>query len=113
MVNVHPSLTCELAHQAFARAHIAQDATASNTLQHVFAIPSDEMPIVDDVLLSLAKLTTVVSEPCNHRTFTPVRLTSFRMIAPMLMIQQIPTPPILYTNMPSPENIAFPNPCAL
>jgi len=34
-------------------------------------------------------------------------LTSFRIIAPILMIQHIPTPLILYTNKPSPENIAL------
>ena len=41
------------------------------------------------------------------------RLTSFRMMAPMLCIQQRPTPPILYVNKPSPENMALLILCAL
>lgn len=39
-----------------------------------------------------------------------MELTSFRIIAPKLANHKIPVPLILYTNSPSPENIALLNP---
>ena len=52
----HSARPCELAHEAFTGSQIADDPAGRNTLERVFTIPGDKMPIVDDVLLAFAEL---------------------------------------------------------
>ena len=55
-------LTCKLTDQAFPRADAGDDATARDALEDVFAIPSHEMTVVDDVLLAFLQLQTNQSD---------------------------------------------------
>lgn len=48
--------TCELAHEAFTSSQVADNPARRNTLERVFAIPRDEVPVVDDVLFAFAEL---------------------------------------------------------
>jgi hypothetical protein len=47
---------CEFADQALASAQIGDYPTTRNTLQDVLGIPSNQMAVVDDVLLTLLQL---------------------------------------------------------
>lgn len=96
---------CEPTYEAFASAQVADDTATRDALHHVLAVPGNEMAVVDDVSLTLAELQTC--QPNRTESSDLKKLTSFRIMAPILMIQQIPTPLILYTNSPSPENIAL------
>ena len=55
----------EFAHETFARAYARDNATASNTLDHVLAIPSNEVAVVDDVPLAFLQL-----QQCQPRTMS-------------------------------------------
>ena len=99
-----PSHTCEFANQAFAGTNAGNHTTTCHALEHVLAIPSYQMSIIDNVLLTFLHLHT--TSACS-RTHPAKVLTSFLMIAPQLEIHIIPIPLILYTNKPSPENIAL------
>jgi len=46
----------KLAHETLARSKIAYDTPASNALENVLAVPSNEVTVVDDVLLVGGKL---------------------------------------------------------
>ena len=46
-------LTCKLAHQALAGTEVADDAAACDAFEDVFAVPRDEVAVVDDVLLAI------------------------------------------------------------
>lgn len=48
--------TSEFAHQPFTRAEIADDAAARDALEDVFAVPGDEVAVVDDVFFAFAEL---------------------------------------------------------
>lgn len=74
--------TCKLANQALSRAQVAENASTRDSLKHIIAIPSHEMAVVDDVLLAVPELSTML-ELIDARIQKP-KLTSFRIIAPML-----------------------------
>lgn len=38
-------------HQSFSGAEIGDDATTSYALEHIFAVPGDEVAVVDDIFL--------------------------------------------------------------
>jgi hypothetical protein len=46
----------KLAHEAFTCGQVADNSTGRNTLERVFAIPRDQMSVVDDVLFAFAEL---------------------------------------------------------
>ena len=46
----------ELAHKAFTSCQVADNPARRNTFQRVFAVPRDEMSVVDDVFLAFAEL---------------------------------------------------------
>jgi hypothetical protein len=46
----------EFAHKAFTSSQVADNTAGRNTLERVFAIPRDQMSVVDDVLLAFAEL---------------------------------------------------------
>ena len=46
-------LTSELADQTFASTEVADDATACDTFEDVFAVPGDEVAVIDDVLFAI------------------------------------------------------------
>nr|POE54327.1 hypothetical protein CFP56_41266 [Quercus suber] len=50
--------TGEFTDQTFSRAHVADDATAGDALDHVVGIPRDEVAVIDDVSLALGQLET-------------------------------------------------------
>ena len=60
-------LTCKLAHQTFASTHVANDASARNTLEDILAVPCHEMSVVDDVLLAFSKLLKVSVERLHKK----------------------------------------------
>lgn len=43
----------EFTYKTFASAEIADDATTGDPLEHVVAIPSDEMAVIDNVFLAV------------------------------------------------------------
>lgn len=104
----------ELADETFARADARYDAARRRALEDVLAVPSDEVAVVNDVFLTWDELWLLAwfsSRYFDHaeqkNTFI---LTSFRMIAPKLVIHTMPLPLILYTNSPSPLKTALPSP---
>jgi hypothetical protein len=46
----------ELAHKAFTSCQVADNPARRNTLQRVFAVPRDQMSVVNDVFLAFAEL---------------------------------------------------------
>ena len=46
----------EFTHKAFTSCQVADNPARRNTFQRVFAVPRDEMSVVDDVFLALAEL---------------------------------------------------------
>lgn len=58
--------TSKFADQTLARAQIADDSAACDTLEDVFAIPRNEVAVVDDILLVLPKLSEVLAR--GHET---------------------------------------------
>lgn len=52
----HSSRSHKLAHETFARSQIADDTARRNPLERVFAVPRDEVAVVDDVLFAFAEL---------------------------------------------------------
>ena len=63
--------TRELADQSFSAADARDDATASNALHNVFAVPSDEVPVVDDVFLTIHELSPM-SAAAHHLHSEPL-----------------------------------------
>lgn len=49
----HSPRSCKLAHQTFSRADTGDDTTARHALHDVFAVPGDEVAVVDDVFLTV------------------------------------------------------------
>lgn len=47
----HCAWAGELAHQAFARSFARYDASARRPFEHILAVPSHEMAVINDVLL--------------------------------------------------------------
>jgi len=47
---------CKLAHQPFARTETGNDASTRHTFQHVLAVPSYQVAVVDDVFLAILEL---------------------------------------------------------
>ena len=52
----HGPRACELAHQTLTGSEVANNTSGRDALEHVFAVPSDEVAVVDDVLLAFAEL---------------------------------------------------------
>jgi hypothetical protein len=50
------SRTRELAHQAFAGCHVRKDTARGHALEHVLAVPSNKMAVINDVLLVFLQL---------------------------------------------------------
>ena len=50
------SRACELAHQTLPGRKVANNTSGGDALEHVLAVPGDEVAIVDDVLLAFAEL---------------------------------------------------------
>lgn len=107
--------TCELADQSFSSRESRNDTSARYALDHVVAVPSYEMAIVDDVLLARRNLQTKSAQPFQFTRggIIEMKLTSFLIIAPKLQNHRIPVPAIRYVNQPSPENIILLKFCAL
>lgn len=61
----HSSRTREFADQSFSAAYTRNDTTARYTLHDIFAIPSHEVTIVDDVLLTFDELYSPLTTNCN------------------------------------------------
>lgn len=111
----HSSRPRELAHQAFRRCEARDDPARCDTFHYILRVPCDQVPVVDNVLLSFHELPKAsvssrahIAEPTHHE-----QLTSFLMIAPKLVNHISPVPLILYTHRPSPLNMALPRPCLL
>jgi hypothetical protein len=83
--------SCKFTHQPFARVHIRQYTTRGDPLEDVFAIPRNQVSIVDDVLFVFLKLSSISTKD-NHTRGEKGngKLTSFRMIAPKLVHHRIP-----------------------
>jgi hypothetical protein len=106
----HRARPRELTNETFPGAHVANDTTTRHPFQDVVAIPRDKVSVIDNVLFAFAKLEGCnVSQRSHQSRKQTAELTSFRMMAPILWIQQIPMPAILYTNRPSPEKMAWLN----
>lgn len=52
----HSSRSGKLAHQTFSAADAGDNASACYTFHDVFAVPGDEMAVIDDVLFAFHKL---------------------------------------------------------
>jgi hypothetical protein len=52
----HRSRPCELTHQPLTGVHIRQYTPRRHALEHVFAIPRNKMPVIDDVLFVFLQL---------------------------------------------------------
>ena len=105
----HGSGTSEFAGETFAGAEIADHAARRDAFKHVTAVPGDQMTVVNNVLFACSNLNSPECQSCIlDKERAGATLTSFRMMAPKLVIQRMPVPEILYVNQPSPENIIFP-----
>jgi hypothetical protein len=52
----HRARARKLTHQPLASVHIRQDPARRHALEHVFAVPRNEVAVIDDVLLVFFKL---------------------------------------------------------
>ena len=106
--------TGELAYQPFTRCDARNDTSAGHALHHILGVPCYKVAIVDDVFLTFYKLfVTGCRQSLTSANLCFIGgkwLTSFLKIAPKLEIHINPAPETLYTNKPSPENIALLNP---
>lgn len=55
-LHVHGTGTAELADQALAGTEVGYNASGGHALHHILAVPGHQVPVVDDILLSLHQL---------------------------------------------------------
>ena len=77
----------ELADKTLTRGSTRYDTARSGTLEDIFAVPRNEIPVVDDVLLSFNELDDV-----SVTSHVDAVLTSFLISAPKVLSQQMPLP---------------------